>query len=212
MPAITYYLNEAKTDVLTARWQQFYENFELTHNDHLLGVVPYLGHLPTGTRYELADGRVITAQVVRIQGESTLELGVDGELVPGSGTSPERAIKHALYVLLFAGLLNVTLGLAALYSGGFGVPAFVEGGVLVGLGWWGYRAKSAVAFYIGIGLLALSKLISFLQSLETSSSSTPFVGVAVQLFFCVILYHGAVAARELRAERRQELAETQAMF
>ena len=113
MPTKTYYLDENQTEILTAKWGFFYRNFEMLYNGHSLGAVPNLNTQPHGTRYPLADGRVVTALLVRNQGLQELQLLIDKQPVPGSPTHPLERLKAAWYTLLIVGVLNIVVGLLA---------------------------------------------------------------------------------------------------
>jgi hypothetical protein len=206
MPSKTFYLNDAQTEVLTAKWGLFFRKFEMLYNGNSLGTVPNLNTQPNGTRYPLPDGRVVTAQLVRNQGIQELQLLVDKQPIPGSATHPLQQLKTAWHTLLVVGVLNIIAGLIAdvlqvdvLQQLGIGWGSAVEGVVYVALGWFGHTRRSAPAFIAAFVLLVAEGVAGF--AMGASSGHTPGIGsVLVRFFICVMVFRGIKAAKQLRNE------------
>jgi hypothetical protein len=212
MPSKTYYLDDARTEQLTVKWGFFFRNTEVFYNGQSLGVVPSTAALKAGYSYILPTGQNLVVQLQRSQGMQELALRLDGQAVPGSATHPRERLKQALYTLLFVGGLNFLLGLVAevqqsetLLLMGLGWGSLVEGLLYAGLGWWGYARLAPVAFGIAFALLVLDGGYAIWASLQTSGSATS--GLIVRFFFCVLVYRGIQAARQLRAEKQAALGQ-----
>ena len=220
MATKTFYLSEDQTAVLTTKWGLFYRNFEAFYNGQALGPAVSSDELRQGCTYNLPDGRVFTAQLLRNQGLQEVQLLLDGQPVPGSNTHPQERIKQAWYALLFIGLLSTTLGIVAesissegLRKLGLGWPSAVEGIIFLGLGWWGYRSRSPLAFYLALGLLVLDKMLTVAAAVsEGGKGFGGFGSIFLWFFFCVAIFRGAKGASELREQERQAKAEALRIF
>lgn len=208
MPAKTYYLNDEKTEVLTAKWGMFFKNVEIGYNGQLLGTVPSKQAMEQGYEFSLPDGRSLVAQLTRNVYQQELELRLSGQPVPGSATHPRERLKQAWYAQLLIGGLNVVLGLVAvlqqvaiLQQLGLGWGSVVEGLLYLGLGWWGYKRLAPAAFAIAGVLFVLDGVLMLGASL--SAGGNPGVGGLVTRFFLsVLIYRGYQAARQLRVQSR----------
>ena len=220
MPTKTFYLNEDQTAVLTAKWGLFHRNFEAFYNGQSLGEALSADDLRQGYRYNLPDGRVFTAQLIRNQGVQEMQLLLDEQPLPGSSTHPYERVKQAWYVLLFIGLLSTVLGITAeavssevLRNLGLGWPSAVEGLMFLGLGWWGYQRRSSLAFYLALSLLVLDKLLTIgIAVSEGGKGFGGFGSIVLWFFFCVAIFRGAKGAKELREQERQARAEALPIF
>lgn len=204
MPTKTYYLNEARTETLTATWSLFFRRFEALYNGQSLGEVTSADELRRGHRFALPDGRTLSAQLVRNQGMQELELLLENEPVPGSGTHPLERIKQAWYALLLVGVLNAVLGLvavfmesAALRNLGLGWPSLAEGLIFLGLGWYGTTRRSAPALYAAFGLLVLDGVLVLAAAVGPGGGSG-FGGIFLRFALCVLVLRGAKAAQARR--------------
>lgn len=213
MPTKTYYLDDAQTDAITAKWGMFFRNFEVSHNGQPLGPAASAGELGQGLRYSLPDGRIFSAQLLRNQGLRELELLLDGRPLPGSGTHPHERIRQAWYVLLFVAVLSVGLGLVALFGQvevllqlGLGWASIVEGLIFLALGWLGYSRRSVAALAVALVLLVLDGVLS-IGSAIADGHSPAAGGLITRFFFCVLVFRGLQAARQLRAEAADLVAE-----
>ncbi|SFQ51180.1 hypothetical protein [Hymenobacter arizonensis] len=213
MPSKNFYLNDAQSEVLTAKWGLFFRKFEILYNGDSLGMVPNLNSQPNGTRYPLPDGRVVTAQLVRSQGLQQLQLLIDKQPVPGSATHPIEQLKAAWYTLLVVGVLNVIIGLIAdmfqvdfLQQIGVGWGSAVEGVIYLALGWFGHNRRSAPAFTAAFALLVVEGVAGFAMGIG-SGNSPGIGGIFLRFFICVMVFRGIKAAKQLRSEETALLAE-----
>lgn len=209
MPTKTYFLDEARTEPLTARWGWFYRNFTLSYRDQpLTPVEAGVSLAQGGYRYELPGGRRVSAQLKRNTGLQEVELLVDGQPVPGSNTHPLERIKQGWYALLLVAVLSVTFGTVALVldsSGtlatlGIGWPTIAEGLLFLALGWWAFSRRSAVVFYVALGLLVLDWIVT-LVSLAEAGARGGFGGIFIRFVICAFVYRAARAAQELQREQ-----------
>lgn len=206
MPTKTYYLDQAKTQELTMKWGMFFRNVEIFYQKQSLGVVPSKEALAQGYAYQLPDGRSLVVQLLSSYPQE-LELRIEGGIVPGSATHPRERVKRAWYLLLFVGGLNVVLGawgamqsVAVLQQLGLGWGSLAEGLLYIGLGWWGYSRLSVVAFGVALGLLVLDWVLLIATTVGTGNVG--FGGLFIRFFFCLAVYRGMQAARQLQAEAR----------
>ena len=95
MPKKTYYLDEARTDPLMVEWGMFYRNFTASYAGNTLTAVDPDAKIAKGRYYPLPDGRTFSAQLKENTWPQTLELLIDGQPLPGSGTHPQEQIKQA---------------------------------------------------------------------------------------------------------------------
>lgn len=207
MPTKTFYLDEARTDAITASWDFFYRNFNVRYADTALTATDPEAKISKGREYRLPNGRIFSAQLRQNTYPQELELLIDGQPVPGSGTHPHERIKQAWYILLVLGVLNIGLGLfteigqvAALQELGLGWGSLVEGVAFVALGWLGHFRRSVPAFTIAFILLVLDGIMS-IGSAIASSHSPALGGLFMRLFFCLVVFRGIKAARQLREEQ-----------
>ena len=207
MPSKTYYLDDARTDAITAKWGFFlYNNFAVSYAGRELAATDPHAKIAKGRHYPLPDGRVFSAQLKENSYPQQLELLIDGQPVPGSGTHPREQIKQAWYLLLGLGMLNVGLGLTtefghfeALKQLGLGWGSLVEGVAFVALGWLGYYRHSVPAFTIALVLLILDGIVSIGSAVATSHPPA-LGGLFMRFFFCLVVFRGMKAARQLRNE------------
>lgn len=153
--------------------------------------------------FVLPDGRNLSAQLRSSMGQQQLELLLDGQPLPGSATDPQEQFKHGRYMLWLVAALNIGLGLLVEFGQidslrelgmGYGTVGF--GGLFIGLEWWARTKKSALAFYLAIGLLVLDVVATtMLATREGGGSGTG--GWFLRFIICMVLYRAAVAARAL---------------
>lgn len=214
MPAKTYYLDAAHTDAITAEWGFFlYRNFTVRYADTVIPATDPDAKITQGRHYRLPDGRVFSAQLKENTYPQQLELLIDGKPVPGSGTHPQEQLKQAWYTLLVLGVLNIGLGLftefgqvEVLRELGLGWGSLVEGVAFVALGWLGYYRRSVPAFTIAFVLLVLDGIVSIGTAVVTSHAPA-LGGLFMRLFFCLVVFRGLKAARQLRVREADFAAE-----
>ena len=206
MPTKTYSLDAARTDAITAKWGIFYQNFTVRYAGSVLAATDPEAPIASGRHYRLPDGRTFSAQVKENTYPQHLELLIDGQPVPGSGTHPQEQIKQAWYTLLFLGVLNIGLGLVTefghiemLLQLGMGWGSLVEGIAFLALGWLGYFRLSVPAITTAFVLLVLDGIVS-IGSAMASEHSPALAGLFMRFFFCVVVFRGMLAVRQLRRE------------
>lgn len=213
MPTKTFYLDDARTEPLTANWGLFFRNFTVSYAGIALAPTNPEAPIAQGRQYHLPDGRVFSAQHKQNTYPQELELLIDGQPVPGSGTHPIERIKQAWYILLILGILNIGLGLVTEFGHievlsqlGAGWGSVVAGIAYVVLGYFGYFRTSVPALTIALVLLALDAAFSITSAVATGHS--PAVGgLFMRAYFCLMVFRGMQAARQLR---REEAAATAA--
>lgn len=206
MPTSTFYLDDARTEPLTATWGLFFRNFTVSHAGNPLEPTNPEASLAQGRQYRLPDGRIFSAQHKQNTYPQELELLIDGQPVPGSGTHPNQRMKQAWYVLLILGILNIGLGLVtefghieALAQLGVGWGSLVEGTAYIVLGYFGYFRTSVPAFTIALVLLALDAAFSIFSAVTTNHSPA-LGGLLMRAYFCLVVFRAMQAARQLRRE------------
>ncbi|MBF9236549.1 hypothetical protein I2I05_03990 [Hymenobacter sp. BT683] len=161
----------------------------------------------------MPDGRTFSAQLREDRWPQELELLLDGQPLPGSGTHPQERLKQAWYALLFLGILNIGMGLwtefgqlTQLQQMGMGWGSVVEGALFVALGWLGYWRRSAVALACSLVLIILSGILLFAAVLM-SNQAPSLGGIIMRAFICVVVFRAMKAARQLRAEESAAMME-----
>ena len=207
MPTKTFYLDDDRTDALTASWGLFYRNFTVRYADTVLAPTNPAATIAQGRQFHLPDGRVFSAQLKQNIYPQELELLIDVQPVPGSGTHPVERVKQAWYLLLTLGILNVALGLVAefghveiLLQFGAGWGSVVEGIAYVALGYFGYFRNFVPAFTIALVLLVLDTVVSVSTAIATNHSPA-LGGLFMRAFFCLVVFRAIKAARQLRQEQ-----------
>ncbi|OGX90534.1 hypothetical protein [Hymenobacter coccineus] len=206
MPKKTYYLDEARTEPITVQWGLAYRNFILSHQGEPVVPAEHGPSLTEGYRYDLPDGRRLSAQLVRNAGLQELELLLNGQPLLGSATHPQERLKQAWYALLGVGSFSTILIVVAQFINvdalrplRFGWAALLENIVLVGLGWWGYRQCSAAAFYVALGLLVVDWAV-MMVNLAQAGGGGGIGSIFLRFVICAFVFRGAQAARELKRE------------
>lgn len=206
MPTKTLYLDDARIQPITATWGMFYRNFAVSYAGTALEPTNPEATIAQGRQYRLPDGRIFSARHKQNAYPQEMELLIDGQPVPGSGTHPRERIKQAWYVLLFVGVLNLGLGLAAelgnvtvLLNFGLGWGSVVEGFLFLALGWLGYSRRSVPALTAALVLLVLDAVLSIGGALAAGHSAG-LGGLVMRFFFCITVFRGLQAARQQRQE------------
>lgn len=207
MPTKTFYLDDARTEPLIADWGLFYRNFTVRYAGTALAPTNPEATIAQGRQYHLPNGRVFSAQLKQNTYPQELELLIDGQPVPGSGTHPVERVKQAWYLLLTLGILNIALGLVAefghveiLLQFGAGWGSVVEGIAYVALGYFGYFRNFVPAFTIALVLLVLDTVLSVSTAIATNHSPA-LGGLFMRAFFCLVVFRAIKAARQLRQEQ-----------
>ncbi len=204
MPSKTLYLDEAKTQPLHLEWGMFFRNFTANYQGIPLTPIAEGTVNKGGLHYVLPDGRPLSISVKSGLGTQDLEVLLEEKPLAGSATHPLERIKKAWYALLFVGLISIVAGAVAelmsytvLRDLGIGWSSVVEGLIFLGLGWWGYSRRSALAFYLALGLYVAEWVFS-LVALAQAGGKGGVGGIFLRIFISVLLYRGARAAQELR--------------
>jgi hypothetical protein len=212
MPSKTFYLDDARSQPLTASWGMFFRNFTVSYAGTDLVPINPEASIAEGRQYRLPDGRVFSARHKKNSYPQEMELLLDGQPVAGSGTHPVERIKQAWYVLLFVGVLNLGLGLAAelgnvavLLDLGLGWGGAAEGVIFLVAGWLGYSRRSVPALTTALVLLVLDAAMSIGGALA-SGHTAGLGGLVVRFYFCLTVFRGLQAARQLRREQAEAVA------
>ena len=214
MPTKTFYLDDARTDAISANWGFFlYRNLTVRYAGNILPAIDPEAKIAQGRHYRLPDGRIFSIQLKTNSYPQELEILIDGQPVPGSSTHPNERIKQAWYVLLGLGVLNIGLGLftefghvEVLRELGLGWGSLVEGVAFAALGWLGYYRRSVPALTIALVLLVLDGIVSIGSAVATSHNPA-LGGLFMRVLFCLIVFRGMKAVRQQRQE-----AATTALF
>ena len=206
MPSKTLYLDEVKTQPLQLEWGMFFRNFTASYQGFVLEPIATGTVNKGGLHYALPDGRALSITVKSGIGTQDMEVLLDEKPLPGSATHPLERIKKAWYALLFVGLISMVAGVAVelgnvavLRDLGIGWSSAVEGAIFLGLGWWGYSQRSALAFYLALGLYVAEWVFS-LVALAQGGGKGGVGGIFLRIFISFLLYRGAKAAQELKQQ------------
>lgn len=207
MPAVTYHLDQAKTNPLKFEWKAGWKNFTITHNNHQVGVINDMNELKQGKSFKLPSGQTVSAKLNMVLGViPELELLLDNKPVPGSPTDPVAIVKQGFIALIIIGIINIALGalvmgarIDVLMDLGVGPATIVIGALFLALAFWGKQKNSEIAFMIGLALMAADIVLTFMAAAESNGSS-PTSGIVVKIIICLLLYKSAQAAKKLKAE------------
>ncbi|MBO2007610.1 hypothetical protein [Hymenobacter negativus] len=197
MPTNTFYLDDARTEAVTASWNMFFRNFRLDYQGQELGrLTP--AELKAGHEFALPDGRRLLVRLQQKFGAQGLDFQVDGRPLGGTINDPLTQIKTAFVAIMLIAGLNVVLSVMAMLGSveflvaiGFGGGTLAEGLVYAGLGWLGKFRRAAWAFYAALGLLVLDGVMLL-------GSDQGSAGMVVRVLLGIAIYRGATAARQLR--------------
>jgi hypothetical protein len=205
VPTTTYYLDAAKTEAIILKWGLFWKNFTISKDGEIIAQMTGRKALKDGATLALADGRVLEVQLRRQFSQEELVVLLDGQPLPGSSTDPHYRLQQAFYTLLVIGGLNIVLGLVAdigtvelLQKVGMGYGTVFFGLVYFGLAWWARAKNAALPLYIAIGILVVDVVLSFVMMGEGTSPSTP--GLFLRFYLIMVLYKGAIGAKQIRNE------------
>jgi len=207
MPAVTYYLDQAKTNPLKFEWKAGWKNFTITHNNHQVGVIDDVNELKEGKSFKLTNGQTVSAKLNMVFAViPELELLLDNKPVPGSPTDPAAIVKQGQIALIVIGAINIILGALAMGARidiltglGVGPATIVIGALFLALAFWGKQKNSATAFMIGLALMAADIVLTFMAAADSRGSS-PTSGIVVKIIICLLLYKAAQAAKKLKEE------------
>ncbi len=199
MPTNTFYLDDARTEAVTASWDLFFRNFRLSYQDQELGRLTS-AELKAGHEFALPDGRRLRVRLQQKFGAQGLDFQVDGRPLGGSVNDPLTQVKTAFGATMLIAVLNVGLAAAALLGSvefllnlGIGWGSLAEGLIYAGLGWLGRYRQAAWAFYVALGLLVLDGVMLL-------GSGPGSGGLVLRIFLGIALYRGAAAARQLQQQ------------
>ncbi|MFD1874896.1 hypothetical protein [Hymenobacter bucti] len=197
MPTKTYYLDNARTDEVTATWSLFFRNFRLDYQGRELGQLTP-AELKAGHEFALPDGRRLLVRLQQKFGAQGLDFQLDGRPLGDTVNDPLTQINGGFAATMVIAGLNEALSAVAmlgpvefLLAFGFGWGTLAEGALYAGLGWLGKYRQLAWAFWVALALLVLDGVL-----LLGSGQGTG--GVVVRLFLGMAIYRAAVAARRVR--------------
>jgi hypothetical protein len=198
MPTKTYYIDDARTEAVTATWSLFFRNFRLDYQGRELGQLTP-AELKAGREFALPDGRRLLVRLQQKFGAQGLDFQLDGRPLGGTVNDPRTQINAGFAATMLIAGLNGALSVVAmlgqvefLLALGFGWSTLAEGALYAGLGWLGKHRQMAWAFWVALGLLVLDGVL-----LLGSGQGTG--GLVVRVFLGIAIYRAAVAARQLRA-------------
>jgi len=208
MPTKKYPLERGGKPRLELTWKLGWSDFEIKLDGQQIGHIDGKAReLKAGREFRLPDGRQLRIQFVQKLTAAELQVLLDGEPLPGSGSDPEQQLKGAYGVMYFvavasciAGLLGA-LGVELMVRMGFNVVAVFIGVVFAGLAWAVQTYRSAVALGIGIALFAIDGVLGLITMVGAGSSAGAG-GIVVKVLFIVVMARGFAAIRALRGRER----------
>lgn len=186
-----------------------WRNFAVSYQGQEIGRLNSSKALKEGVTFALPDGRNLSAQLQSSMGQQQVELLLDGRPLPGSATDPQQQLRQGRYMLWLVAALNIGLGLVAEFGQvdalqelgmGYGTVGF--GALFIGLEWWARTKQSPLAFYLAIGLLVFDVAATVLMSPQSAGTG----GWFLRFIICMVLYRGAVAAKNLPGPSAHALA------
>jgi hypothetical protein len=177
----------------------------ITHDDTVIGQIPNAKELKKGQSFPLSDGRLLLVQLKQQAINPVLEVLLEGQPVPGSGTHPQEQVKAAEAVLWFIAGFNILLGLMTellhlefLSALGLGWGAVLIGTVYLLLGYWVKKKQSLGALYVAVGFLVLYMVLTVVYASETGAN--PVSGLILKIIFLTRLFSGIKALKHIRKE------------
>ncbi len=177
----------------------------ITHDGTVIGQIPNAKELKKGQTFPLSNGRALLVQLKQEGFNPVLEVLLDGQPVPGSGTHPLEQVKTAENVLWFIAGFNILLGLLTelaqlefLSALGLGWGAVLIGAVYVLLGFLVKKKQSLGALYAAIGFLVLDMGLTVVHATETGAN--PISGLILKFIFLTKLFSGIKALKHIRSE------------
>ncbi|WP_192821737.1 hypothetical protein [Rufibacter sp. LB8] len=206
MPIRTYTIpNTDPAQILTLRWGFNWKNMVLTIDGEEIGSIATAKELREGRSFQLAEGKELFVQLKQDGISHSLELLLNGNPLPGSGSDPHQQLKTAVAVLYFIGAFNILLGILSelvqielLKTLGLGITSAVIGAFYLGLGYFIQKRLSIGAIYLAIGLLVLDIFFSFYMSTEIGGN--PVTGLFIKILFITMLYNGIKAIKKIKGE------------
>lgn len=205
MPKQQFALEKDGPKRLEISWGLGWRNFTVKLDGEPIGKIEGgQKTLKAGQTFNLPDGSEIN---IKLKTGLATELQVlrDGKPLPGSASDPRKKLAGAAGLIIFLGVLNIVLGLAAslfnvafLQGLGLGWSSAIFGLILGGLGLL-VRQENLIALWAAIILFALDAIFGLITAVGVGAS--PISGLIVRVFFLAAMYQGVGAIKELRAER-----------
>lgn len=205
MPTKILYLDQELTESMVLQWGFNWKNFTISKDGEVIGQFQNEKELRKGQSFQLNDDHTLSVKLKRKWGYQTeLEVLLNNEPVPGSGTEPREQVKQVYYLLVFVALFNAGLGLIAeltnldlLLSIGLGV-----GTIVIGLfyGIFAYLVqykRSLVALYLSIAIMSLDLVLTVAFAGKLGGS--PFSALFTKIFFIMMLLNGVKALKKLNS-------------
>ncbi len=207
MPTKTFALSKNEPELLTVTWKRGWKATQVELAGTRIAEFQRKKELKAGGDAKLPDGRSLHVQLVTTFFGAHLELLVDGEPVPGSGSDPNTQLKAACGVIFFVAGLSAGLGLLAvagigfLKSMGLGWVSVVIGAVYGSLGYLALKKRSRVALGVAMLLFTLDTIALFIPSGPTYN---PPVGAAfARIILLAMMAKGFPAISKLRKPASQ---------
>lgn len=215
MPTRTFYLDKESTEPIIIHHGYNWKNLTITKDGDLIGQVENVKELKRGRSFTFSQDSVLSIQLKQKWGFiQELEILLNGNPIPGSGTDPNIQIRQVYQLLLFIAAFNIVLGFITelthiefLKTLGMGYGTMVVG-LLNGL--FAYLIKfrhSLVALYCAIGLMLLDILFVFVYAADLGGN--PVSGLMMKGIFTLVLFNGIGALKKVRSEGSPDLAEHQ---
>ncbi|WP_372368610.1 hypothetical protein [Candidatus Uabimicrobium sp. HlEnr_7] len=209
MPSKKFSLADGEPQRLEISWKGVWKNISIKLDSQEIGTIANMKELKKGKDFDLGDDSKLSIQLINKFMGAQLQVLVNGENIPGSGTHPADQLKTATGIIYFLGGLNLVIGLIAelgqvdfLLRLGFGAPLVVVGFFLAILGYFTSK-RSRVALSLAILFVVADTVLSVMMAAESGNSPSTG-GLVMKIFFIVGMAQGFGAISQLNRKDRDE--------